>query len=97
MPATACILIYPHSIAARDGNLRLVNGEKTNNYDFGRLEVFRNGFSSNICDNEIFTPDSADVACRILGYDGGTSILNYRDARGALPTFTEQVLVLMID
>ena len=55
-----------------------MDGQRTNNYEFGRLEVFLNGFWSNIWDKESFTPDSAVVACRILGYDGGTSITYYR-------------------
>ena len=46
-------------------------------FEFGRLEVFLRGFWSNICsgDAESFTQDSAQVACRLLGYDGGASIV----------------------
>lgn len=59
--------------------MRLVEGEKTSAFEYGRLEIFLNGFWSNICDIESFTPDSAQVACSILGYAGGTS-LNFRQA-----------------
>ena len=62
-----------------EGSLRLVEGEKTFAFSYGRLEVFLNGFWGTICDRESFTPDSAQVACSILGYDGGTS-LNFRQA-----------------
>ena len=65
--------------AAMEGSLRLVDGEKTSTFEYGRLEIFLNGFWSNICDIESFTPDSAQVACSILGYDGGTP-LNFRQA-----------------
>ena len=58
----------------RDGELRLVQGGSGAGYEYGRLEIFLRGFWSTICDTDGFTPDSAQVACSILGYDGGSSI-----------------------
>lgn len=57
-----------------DGSLRLMDGEAGPGYEFGRLEIFLNGFWSTICDTESFTPDSAQVACRALGYEGGAAL-----------------------
>lgn len=42
-------------------------------FEYGRLEVFLRGFWSNICDQPRFTPEAAQVACSILGYDGGAA------------------------
>lgn len=92
LPSLGFPVFNRHGGAVRDGNLRLVNGEKTIYFEFGRLEVFLNGFWGNVCDKESFTPDSALVACRILGYDGGTSIFYYRDANGEHFHAIEQVL-----
>lgn len=60
--------------SGRDGDLRLVGGNSGPGYEYGRLEIFLRGFWSTICDNGGFTPDSAQVACSILGYDGGSSL-----------------------
>ena len=57
--------------AARDEQLRLMGGGAGAGYEYGRLEIFLRGFWSNICDLDSFTPASGQVACRILGYDGG--------------------------
>ena len=43
-------------------------------YAYGRLEVFRQRLWSDVCGTEKFTPDSAGVACRQLGYDGGAAL-----------------------
>lgn len=51
-----------------------MDGEAGRGYEIGRLEIFRKGFWSNICDSRGFTPQAAMVACRILGYDGGASL-----------------------
>jgi len=57
-----------------DGSLRLMGGEAGSAFEYGRLEIFLRGFWSNVCSTEVFTPDSAAVACRALGYDGGASL-----------------------
>ena len=57
-----------------DGATRLAEGRAGPNYEYGRLEVFMRGFWSNVCNNDRFTPDSAQVACRVLGYDGGAAL-----------------------
>ena len=60
--------------AARDGDLRLVEGDSGPGYEYGRLEIFLRGFWSTICDTDGFTPDSAAVACKMLGYGGGAAL-----------------------
>ena len=59
-----------------DGSTRLANGstDAVQRYEYGRLEIFARGFWSNVCNNNRFTPDSAKVACRALGYDGGVAL-----------------------
>eukprot|EP00892_Ulva_mutabilis_P004965 jgi/Ulvmu1/2840/UM144_0005.1 len=57
-----------------EGKLRLMDGHAGPAYEYGRLEIFLRGFWSTICDTESFTPDSAQVACRLLGYDGGAAL-----------------------
>ena len=44
-------------------------------YEYGRLEVFLNGLWSDICSDTQFTPNSAALACRLLGYSGGSRLL----------------------
>ena len=60
-----------------DGQLRLMEGGAGAGFEFGRLEIFLRGLWSNICsgDSESFTQDSAQVACRLLGFDGGASVV----------------------
>lgn len=41
---------------------------------YGRLEIFMNGFWSTVCDRNGFTPDSAKVACKALGWKGGVPV-----------------------
>ena len=60
---------------AGDGSLRLTKGGSGPGFEYGRLEIFLNGFWSDICSDTQFTPNSAAVACRILGYDGGSRLL----------------------
>eukprot|EP00892_Ulva_mutabilis_P008274 jgi/Ulvmu1/5819/UM025_0076.1 len=61
-----------------EGQLRLMESTAGVAFEYGRLEIFIRGFWSTICDTESFTPDSAQVACRLLGYDGGAP-LNFPD------------------
>ena len=53
---------------------RLMGGGAGPGYEYGRLEIFDKGFWSTVCRNDRFTPDSAQVACRALGYDGGAPV-----------------------
>ena len=53
---------------------RIVDGAAGPGYEYGRLEIFDSGFWSNVCNNGRFTPDSAGVACKAFGYDGGTAL-----------------------
>ena len=57
-----------------DGSVRLASGGEGPGYEYGRLEVFLRGFWSNVCNMDGFTPDSAQVACRALGFAGGASL-----------------------
>eukprot|EP00892_Ulva_mutabilis_P002672 jgi/Ulvmu1/12405/UM009_0052.1 len=54
-----------------DDTLRLEGGSTGPGYEYGRLEIFLRGFWSNVCDLDSITPATAQVACRLLGYDGG--------------------------
>ena len=58
-----------------DGSLRLSKGAAGPDFEYGRLEVFVNGLWSDICSDTQFTPNSAELACRLLGYDGGSRLL----------------------
>lgn len=50
-------------------------------WEYGRLEIFVNGFWSNVCSSGRFTPDAAQVACRAVGYDGG-AVLRFTQPYG---------------
>ena len=63
-----------HASIEAEGRLRLMDGQDGPGFEYGRLEIFLRGIWSTICDYESFTPDSADVACRILGFDGGAPL-----------------------
>ena len=60
--------------AEMEGVTRLVDGTAGPGYEYGRLEIFMRGFWSNVCNNDRFTPDAAQVACKALGYDGGAAL-----------------------
>ena len=62
-----------------EGSVRLMDGSSGPGYEYGRLEIFVRGFWSTVCDKKGFTPDSALVACRALGYEGGT-VLQFTQA-----------------
>ncbi|MYD94593.1 MAG: hypothetical protein F4Y02_13080, partial [Chloroflexi bacterium] len=64
----------PVTVVDMYGRLRLVDGERTDedgNLCEGRLEIFLNGEWGSICD-DYWTPEDADVACRQLGFAGGS-------------------------
>lgn len=67
--------------AAMEGRLRLMDGQAGAGYEYGRLEIFLNSFWSAVCDEPSITPDSALVACRILGFDGGAALSFRREYR----------------
>eukprot|EP00892_Ulva_mutabilis_P007288 jgi/Ulvmu1/4931/UM204_0002.1 len=60
--------------AEMDGTTRLVDGTAGTGFEYGRLEIFLRGFWSNVCNNDRFTPDAAQVACKAFGYDGGAAL-----------------------
>lgn len=65
-----------------EGDLRLMGGQEGPGYEYGRLEIFLRGFWSTVCAADSFTPDSAKVACTLLGFDGGAA-LEFRQAYSA--------------
>ena len=65
-----------------------MDGQAGPGFEYGRLEIFLRGIWSTICDYESFTPDSAAVACRILGFDGGATL----EFRNTLPDAENAVL-----
>ena len=71
--------------------MRLEAGSPGEGYAYGRLEVFLRGFWSNVCSAGRFTPDSAQVACRQLGFDGGSSLTFRRPPRFAASPVQDQV------
>ncbi|XP_791589.2 scavenger receptor cysteine-rich domain-containing group B protein [Strongylocentrotus purpuratus] len=52
--------------SAREGDLRLVDGE---DLDEGRVEIYHNSVWGTVC-NDYWSYDEARVACRQLGYNG---------------------------
>lgn len=65
--------------AAVEGSLHIVGGEETPDFVYGRLRVFLNGFWGEVCSTESLTPDAAQAACKVLGYDGGAQLPRFRD------------------
>eukprot|EP00892_Ulva_mutabilis_P002459 jgi/Ulvmu1/12213/UM086_0002.1 len=57
-----------------DGALRLMGGAEGPGYQYGRLEIFLRGFWSNICNADVFSPAAAQVACSVLGFQGGAAL-----------------------
>ena len=72
--------LVPVCGAQEDGDLRLPGGA-------GRLEVYHTGEWGTVCDDR-FTNDTAGVACRQLGYAGGTF---YTAAGGSGPIWLDSV------
>eukprot|EP00892_Ulva_mutabilis_P004922 jgi/Ulvmu1/2801/UM141_0009.1 len=68
----------PQAEAQWTGSCGCRGGKMAAEYMYGRLEVFLRGFWRNVCPTERFTPASAHVACRQLGYDGGAGFLFLR-------------------
>eukprot|EP00892_Ulva_mutabilis_P011624 jgi/Ulvmu1/8834/UM049_0014.1 len=58
---------------AEEGELRLVDEERTGGWATGRPEVLLNGTWGQVCSDQFGAPDAA-VACRQLGYTAGTIV-----------------------
>ena len=70
------------------GSLRLAGGSS---YLEGRVEVFHNGQWGTVCD-DLWDDRDAAVACRQLGYQGGTAIVNsHRFGEGTGPIYLDGV------
>ena len=89
----------PVTVDDNTGNLRLVDGAKTDpgnndNPSEGRLEVFYDGEWCTIC-NDYWTDEAADVACRQLGVVGG-SVEDWARFRNSFfpPGTSDQAIVL---
>ena len=61
------------AVCAEEGDLRLINREDVNGFATGSLQVFLNGGWGAVCNNK-FSSIDADVACRQLGFVGGTDL-----------------------
>ena len=59
--------------AAEEGDLRIISRVDINGFATGALQVFHNGAFGAVCNNQ-FSAVDADVACRQLGFTGGTSL-----------------------
>lgn len=62
-----------HSCLAGEGDLRLFSRVDVNGFATGALQVFLDGAFGAVCVN-LFDPADADVACRQMGFVGGTTI-----------------------
>ena len=89
----------PVTVDDNTGNLRLVDGAKTDpgnndNPSEGRLEVFYDGEWCTICD-DYWTDEEADVSCRQLGFVGG-SVEDWDRFRNSFfpPGTSDQAIVL---
>eukprot|EP00892_Ulva_mutabilis_P005581 jgi/Ulvmu1/3395/UM016_0011.1 len=77
--------------AADEGDLRLVSRVDINGFATGSLQVFHNGAFGAVCENQ-FGATEADVACRQLGFVGGTSLpLAIRG--GNLPSLQQRSII----
>ena len=59
--------------AAEEGDLRIIKRVDINGSATGALQVFHNGAFGAVCNNQ-FSAVDADVACRQLGFNGGTPL-----------------------
>jgi len=80
-----------HSLAADEGDLRLVGRVDVNGFVTGALQVFLNGAYGAVC-SKGFDAVDADVACRQMGFIGGKPIDTAVDRTG--PDLVEQVQVM---
>ncbi len=62
--------------ATPNGNLRLENIKMKSGITYGRLEYYNLGNYLPVCSNG-FTPESANVACRQMGYESGEKYDDY--------------------
>ena len=66
-----------------EGDLRLVDRVDINGFATGALHVFIEGAFGAIC-NTLFRPLDAGVACRQMGFAGGTALPLELEAMGSL-------------
>lgn len=79
-----------------NGELRLADGQAGADFEYGRVEVFANGTWGSVCDRPLFTTNSAQVACKSLGYDGGAPLrfLQPYEREGTEDDVSSQILQL---
>ena len=67
-----------------EGDLRLVDRLDINGFATGALQVFIDGAFGAVC-NTLFGPLDAEVACRQMGFAGGTDLPLALNGLGILP------------
>lgn len=72
--AASVVVTETESYVEREFDLRLedATADPAGTWEYGRLEIFRQGIWTNI--QGLSAMASADVACKSLGYDGGASL-----------------------
>ena len=62
------------NVAEREGDIRLADSraDPEGQWEYGRLEVIRQGVWTNI--RALGTPESASLACQAFGYEGGAPL-----------------------
>eukprot|EP00892_Ulva_mutabilis_P012292 jgi/Ulvmu1/9435/UM051_0063.1 len=88
-PAPSAPPAPPADGSNEEGDLRLAGRVDINGYATGALHVFLDGAFGAVCVNE-FGPADADVACRQMGFVGGTAVP--LALRGAGPLGSDEVL-----
>ena len=77
-----------------DGDLRIVDTLERNGFITGALQVFIDGAFGAVCTSS-FDPVDADVACRQLGFLGGTALPLAIDRRASIPPPPVRLIMMM--
>ena len=69
-----CSSLLIISIGYGNGVVRLYrNGVNSSSYYYGIVQIWYNGEWGNICDDDDYNKNEADVICHQLGYTGASS------------------------
>ena len=80
---------------AGDGDLRLVGRVDINGFATGALQVFIEGAFGAVC-NTAFGPVDAGVACRQMGFAGGTALPLVLDVGESVDYIRPEIEVLLL-